>query len=122
MRTAKNAIVIINGKQVKKCYRCPRRFVLEKGFYRRADGSYSSHCKLCHKEIAAESQRKKSSGRRVIHKFADDKCIKCGLLRRRTPILHRFGRYYPEYFVNKEWTLMKPACERQLNDDEKMQA
>ena len=93
---------------IKTCCTCNRRFVVEKGFYQRSDGTYYGECKSCHNEIfmAVKLVKFIIRGRYRGRNFY----IRCGLKRHKSAHMTFVGRYVNKYLINNQWEKELPPC------------
>lgn len=100
---------------IKTCCTCNKRFVVEKGFYQRSDGTYYTECKSCHNERTSINASKLLEGKRIKHKWDTElgigKCIRCGLKRHKSAHMTFVGRYVYKYLINNQWEKNLPSCD-----------
>jgi len=103
----------LQNSEVKRCNNCRRRFVVEKGFHKRANGNYRSICKYCDNETDVKREHKGKNYHLKYHSWEPDgeytKCSRCGVVKRLKSAI-RVNHWKAEYLVDKKWILVKPDC------------
>ena len=101
---------------IKKCPKCERKFVVDKGFYKnisQSDG-YSTYCKDCEKAFRVDTYQKNKEYVLDNHLWTEidkvEQCKRCGLVRRRTAYTRAKGRWFIEFYVNKRWQPEPVKC------------
>lgn len=101
---------------IKKCPRCEKKFVADKGFYKscsNADG-YEWYCKQCQKTLKVERYHRDKDYVLDNHLWTEvdgvEQCSRCKLVRRKIANYRMKDRWFIEFYVNKKWQSEPVKC------------
>jgi len=98
---------IENSDKFRKCVKCGKTYLLEKGFYSSGNGYYNV-CKKCR----AERYRKKENFKNHSYIFIEgiEVCKRCGIIRKKVAVVNKKNSWIAKYLVNGKWQLEHPDC------------
>jgi len=110
-------LIPLTNQKTKICPHCKRKLVLSIAFsVSEYDPSgYQGWCKECVNNRAKTKYKEKIDNIYENHLWGEEidnicYCKRCDLKRKRVPSEWKLGRYYKYYFVDNEWTKIKPLC------------